>query len=196
MTLIDTIPKPHEIETFSGRFVDTKHPDPDSIILEDIAHALSNICRYGGHCSRFYSVAEHSVFVSKRMERKGYGKAMCLAALHHDDAEAYLGDVPRPLKPLLGARYRDLTEKMDRAIVRGLELPFALDDLHSEAVKQADNWALFVEAEHLLPSEGGDFLRVQDDGVPGRIVVPDYWRGGLSPVEAEGLFLSRHWELV
>lgn len=191
-----TLPKPHEIETFSGRFVDTKQPDPESIILEDIAHALSNICRYGGHCGRFYSVAEHSVFVSRRLERKGYGKAMCLAALHHDDAEAYLGDVPRPLKPLLGARYRELTDRMDAAIVQGLSMPFTPEAFHAEPVKQADNWALFVEAEHLLPSEGGEFLRVDDADQPERIVVPDYWLDGLSPVEAEGLFLSRHWELT
>ena len=55
-------PTKHEVETFSGLYVDTKSPKPETIRLEDVAHALANTCRYGGHCLRFYSVAEHAVF--------------------------------------------------------------------------------------------------------------------------------------
>lgn len=197
------VPNAHEVETFSGNFVDTKRPDPDTIVLEDIAHALANTCRYGGHCQRFYSVAEHAVFCSIRVERQGYGRRTALAALHHDDAEAYLGDIPRPLKPLLGKGYERLSDRMDAAIVEGLDLPLSVGHFHDQPVKEADTWALLVEAKFLLPSQGkGWYLGEQGahawglEAQPERIVIPDYWRGGLEPKEAEGLFLSRHWSLI
>jgi 5'-deoxynucleotidase YfbR-like HD superfamily hydrolase len=94
-------PKKTEVETSTGKYLDMENPTTDAIELEDIAHSLGNICRYNGHCLNYYSVAEHAVFVSTRLERKGYNKIIQLAGLHHDDAEAFLGDIPRPLKPLL-----------------------------------------------------------------------------------------------
>lgn len=196
------IPSEHEIETFSGRYVDVSNPSADDITLDDVAHALSNICRYGGHCKSFYSVAEHAVFVSKRLERKGEPLAIQLMGLHHDDAEAFLSDIPRPMKPLLGETYKQMTEAMDAAIIEGLGLyrgvPF---DAH--AIKTADNWSLFVEARHLLPSGG----KLWWDGaqasaawglepLPSRIVTPDYFLGGLMPEQAKTLYLERHAELV
>jgi hypothetical protein len=200
------IPAEHEIETFSGKFVDLSDPSPDSITMEDIGHALSQTCRYGGHCRRYYSVAEHSVFVSKRLERRGASRALQLAGLHHDDAEAYLGDIPRPLKPLLGPTYKIMTDAVDEAIVMALDLerhnvvPF---DFHHPEVKGADNWALFVEARKLLPSQGRQWW---DGGqgsdqwalgdLPSRIVIPDYWKGGLQPAEAKDLYIARHMELT
>lgn len=196
-------PSQHEVETFSGLFVDTNNPDPSTILLKDIAHALSNTCRFGGHCDGFYSVAEHSVFCSVRIQRKGGTKTDALAALHHDDAEAYLGDIPRPMKPLLGEAYKRLTDKMDAAIVQGLELPFGVEALHDPAVKDVDVWALLVEARHLLPSGGRHWFN-GDQGAhawgiedqPTRIVVPEYWHGGLKPSKAEKLYLDRHKELT
>lgn len=194
-------PTAHEVETFSGNFVDTSDPSPPTIVLEDIAHALSNICRYGGHSNVFYPVAEHAVFCSIRVERKGYGRKTALAALHHDDSEAYLGDIPRPLKPLLGEVYETLSSQMDEAIIEALRLPLSMADLHSGVVKSADNWALLVEAQHLLPSQGVNWAGSALDAwklydAPSRIIVPDYWRGAVTPAEAEGLYLSRHWELT
>lgn len=196
------IPTDHQIETFTRRYVDTRTPTADTICVEDIAHALSNVCRYGGHCRRFYPVAEHAVFVSVRLERQGYPLNTIIGGLHHDDAEAYLGDIPRPLKPLLGKAYEILTNKMDAAIEKSLALP----DLTREeyrAIKEADNWALFVEAKHLLPSQGrgwwdgGQSSQTWGiDSLPSRIVTPNYWKGGLPPEAAEHLFLARHKELL
>jgi len=195
-----SIPSANMVETYTGQFVDTRAPDASTICLEDIAHALANVCRYGGHCRTFYSVAEHSVCVSIRLQRRGHGPLRQLGGLLHDGSEAYLGDIPRPLKPLLGAGYRRLTERMDKAIIRGLALPFDVDMFHDVAVKTADNWALFVEARHLLPSRGinwaGSQLEAWNIEDQGRIVTPDYFLGGLSPVEAERLFLARYTELV
>lgn len=198
------IPSDNEVETFSGVFVDVGNPDPDTINLEDIAHALSQTCRYGGHCSTFYSVAEHSVFVSIRVERKGGSKYEQLAALHHDDAEAYLGDIPRPMKPLLGDAYERMSDTMDAAIVLGLELPVAVSDLHASTIKDADNWALFVEAKYLLPSHGkgwwdgaqGAYKWDIGESMPSRIVTPDYWHGGIKPIKAAKLFIDRHNDLL
>jgi 5'-deoxynucleotidase YfbR-like HD superfamily hydrolase len=197
------IPTAHEVETYSGAFVDTSAPDPATIKIADIAHALSNVCRYGGHCQRFYSVAEHAVFVSHRVERK-HNKFWALVALHHDDSEAYLGDIPRPMKPLLGDAYVELTEAMDDAVIEALELPFFAHDFHAPAVKDADNFALFVEARHLLPSQGrqwfgggqGSDQWELGDSIPQRIITPDYWQDGLAPAEAAKLFLERHKELT
>lgn len=191
-------PTAHEVETFSGEWVDTRLPRPSTIRLEDIAHALSQVCRFGGHCAEFYSVAEHSVFVSRRLERQGYGRRMQMAGLLHDAAEAYLGDVPRPLKPLLGEAYEQLSEQMDYAIGQALDI----DDMlfHDPAVKSADNWALLVEARFLLPSKGVNWAGSELDAwaihdAPSRIVVPDYWRGGLPSDQAERMFIHRYKEL-
>jgi hypothetical protein len=200
------IPTAHEIETFTGRFVNVDNPKPETICLEDIAHALSQICRYGGHCKTFYSVAEHAVFVSKRLERQGFPKWLQLAGLHHDDAEAYLGDIPRPIKPLLGKKYEQMTNVVDTAIVDGLKLndyDVRTPTFHFIEIKTADSWALFVEARKLLPSEGrlwwsgaqgADGWGLED--MPSRIVTPDYWQGGLKASEAFKLYINRHKELT
>jgi uncharacterized protein len=201
-------PSQYMVETYSGRFVDTKNPQPEQITLEDIAHALANTCRFGGHCRRFYSVAEHAVFVSRRMERRGIGDQGLLAGLHHDDAEAYLGDIPRPMKPLLGKAYERLSARMDDVIIEALGLVFnsgtwgdgIQHPFHHEAVKSADNWSLFVEARHLLPSKGvnwaGSQLEAWKIDAHQRIITPDYWRGGLPPEEAKALYLERHKEVT
>ena len=79
----------------SGATLDFLDPATSQFTLGDIAHGLSNICRYAGQCDEFYSVAEHSVLVSEVTEQ------FKLEALMHDAAEAFLGDVTRPLKQLL-----------------------------------------------------------------------------------------------
>ena len=191
---------PFEIETYSGRFVDTANPDPSTIDLGDIAHALAQTCRFGGHCRRYYSVAEHAVFVSVRLEHQRADPMAVIAGLHHDDAEAYLSDIPRPMKPLLGEAYGELTDHMDRAIVAGLGLPCSFEALHSEDVTMADSWALFVEVRHLLPSKGKGWgaassqWRLEELG--GRVVTPRYWRGGLPPEMAKLAYLARHKALM
>lgn len=198
-------PTPNQVETFTGHYVDTNNPQPGSIVLEDIAHALSMLCRFGGHAKTFYSVAEHSVFVSKTLEELGESRATCLAGLHHDDAEAYLGDIPRPLKLLLAPVYRPLSDKMDHAIAVALSKhgpPWLYaTDFHRSEIKAADNHALLLEAQHLMPSHG---LNWEGSSLDWNIMdwktfvpeQPEYWTGGLSPVQAEGAFLSRHWELI
>ena len=86
------------LQTVSGRFVNPFDPDPEQLDPGDIARALANICRFGGHCRPFYSVAQHSVIVSELVEQRGGDVEDVFAALMHDAAEAYLGDMPHPIK--------------------------------------------------------------------------------------------------
>lgn len=186
-------PKKTEVETSTGKYLDMENPTPDAIELEDIAHSLGNICRYNGHCLNYYSVAEHAVFVSKRLERKGYSKAIQLAGLHHDDTESFLGDIPRPLKPLLGEKYTELTDAIDAVVCEGLDLPFGPEAFHWPEVKAADDWSLFIEARHLLPSQGRGWIIQPTES---RLVVPDYYLDGIPPKAASKLYLQRHHELT
>src|SRR4051794_27255584 len=99
--------RPH-IPTASGARFDPFAPDAASIEIRDIAHALGNLCRFGGHCRVFYSVAQHSCLVADLVERRGAGVECVHWALLHDASEAYLGDLPHPVKRYseLGALYR------------------------------------------------------------------------------------------
>jgi hypothetical protein len=98
----DMMRKGDWIQTYTGVQFWPLDPRADEIQIEDIAHALSMQCRFSGHCLRFYSVAEHCVLLSRHVPR---GDA--LWALLHDASEAYLVDIPRPIKPALGI-YREL----------------------------------------------------------------------------------------
>jgi hypothetical protein len=184
----------NEIETFSGNLVDTGNPSAADIVLEDIAHALSMLCRFGGHASSFYSVAAHAVFVSRLVEERLGCRRFALHALHHDDAEAYLGDLPRPFKLLMAEVYGPLSDKMDAAIGQAFGLNPRM--FHDQITKNADNEALLIEAAALMPSKGINWAGSSFDRVEDLPPVPDYWPGPMLPIEAEGLFLSRHWELV
>jgi hypothetical protein len=84
------------IQTFTGKQFWPLDPRPDEVYIEDIAHALGNICRFNGHCLRFYSVAEHCFHVSHKVV-----PGLALMGLLHDAAEAYVCDVVRPVKPYL-----------------------------------------------------------------------------------------------
>lgn len=170
------------IETVSGTKFYFLAPEENQIHIEDIAHALSNICRYTGHCSEFYSVAEHSVAVS---ELTG-----SLEGLLHDASEAYLTDVASPVKPHL-ANYKALEATIQAAINKKYGCPFPL----TEEVHYADLCQLSTEARHLLPSRGDEWNWGvwHPAGRPRRYgIIPRC----LSPRDAKQLFLQRFREFV
>jgi 5'-deoxynucleotidase YfbR-like HD superfamily hydrolase len=106
------------VQTVSGRWVNPFDPEPSQLDAGDIARALANQCRFGGHSRAFYSVAQHSVIVSEVVERRGGDAEDVFAALMHDATEAYLGDMPHPLKhrSALGAAFRTAEEHLEQAI--------------------------------------------------------------------------------
>jgi len=75
------------LQTVSGRRVNPFDPEPDQLDPADIARALGNLCRFGGHCRTFYSVAQHSVIVSELVEQRGGDVEDVFAALMHDAVE-------------------------------------------------------------------------------------------------------------
>lgn len=100
------------IRTYTGILFDPFHPKIEDINIYDIAHALSNECRYAGHCSKFYSVAEHSVIISKLCSEEN-----ALTGLLHDGSEAYVKDLPRPIKHHPKFKfYRDFSNKIQKLI--------------------------------------------------------------------------------
>jgi hypothetical protein len=167
------------IDTFSGLRFWPLDPDPAKILIEDIAHALAHQCRFGGHASKFYSVAEHSVHVSQ----------LCLPehalwGLLHDASEAYLVDLPRPLKLLAEfAPYREAERRLQRVIA----VRFGLQPDQPASVAEADDTMLWIEAHSLLGSLPLEAIR--GTRPPFEITEP------LPPVEAERLFLRRFKEV-
>lgn len=107
------------LQTYTGRRIELFDPRPEQIDIEDIAHALAHECRYAGHVKEFYSVAQHSVIVSRLCEPQD-----ALWGLLHDGAEAYLGDVVKPLK-VTGAfaAFREMEMRMQLAICSRFGLP-------------------------------------------------------------------------
>src|SRR5438132_13165538 len=103
----------HCIMLQSGCLFDLANPEASEINVEDIAHGLAHTCRYAGQCDGFYSVAEHSVLVSQIVQHAK------LAALFHDAAEAFIGDMSRPLKQLL-PNYIEIEKKIEHAIFQRL----------------------------------------------------------------------------
>jgi 5'-deoxynucleotidase YfbR-like HD superfamily hydrolase len=115
------------IQTVSGRRINPLDADGADIDPDDIAQALSNLCRFGGHSRAFYSVAQHSVIVSDQLAAQGAGPDEVMAALLHDAAEAYLGDLPHPLKHRseLGAAFRVAEKRLEAVIQARFDLPEA-----------------------------------------------------------------------
>lgn len=121
------------MQTYTGRQFWPLDPRPSEVFIEDIAHSLSLQCRYAGHCKRFYSVAEHSVLLARWLRGK-YGAITALYGLLHDASEAYLVDVPRPVKPSLTG-YKEVEAKVQAAVFQRFGLVPDLPD----TVHDADN---------------------------------------------------------
>lgn len=160
--------------TYSGRYVNPFNPDPETIDPVDIAHALARIPRFNGHTAGgLYSVAQHSLTVAA-VSRDRWG-------LFHDAAEAYMGDLARPLRSQLGwyrlgkdptfPAWHQVEEGLLRAIAGRFGLPIA-DDYptpYPDAVAKADDAVLVAEIRDLFPA-GFDGLRPDCEPVPGLIV--------------------------
>lgn len=132
---------------WTGRRMTVLAPQQNSIHILDIAHALSNLCRFGGHTDLFYSVAEHSIVVSYIMEELFERPDLAGVALMHDASEAYLTDMQRPVKVLPEFEiFKRVEEGLEAAIAEKFGIPHPLPT----EVKRADNVALIAEVRRLM----------------------------------------------
>jgi hypothetical protein len=121
-------------------------PRPEDFTLPMIAHALSNICRYNGQTSQFWSVAAHSIEVAHEVYAITKDKRMALDALMHDAGESVLCDIPKPLKPLV-ANYRLWEDAVDLAIAERFSLSYPMDPI----VKTVDSNMVIQEVFCFFP---------------------------------------------
>lgn len=128
------------MQTASGRQFWPIDPRPQDIYIEDIAHALGMMCRYNGHCIKFYSVAEHSVHISRALPPE-----FALYGLLHDAPEAYIADIVRPAKRFIDG-YVAVENRLMMAIAQRFNLPLTMPP----EVKRADNAILADEAAQVM----------------------------------------------
>ena len=153
------------ITTFTGIQFDLQNPTPEMVQIQDIAAALSKLCRFNGHTTSFYSVAQHSVAVSEIVPLE-----YAFEALLHDAAEAYIGDMTSPLKSML-PEYRRIEEKVETVIRERFGLASK-----SAIVKEADL--------KMLKEEQKKLMRACFDSRPSRAFIP--WPSHI----AEGVFMA------
>lgn len=170
------------ILTSTGKWFDVLNPDPALIDLQDIAGALSNLCRYGGHCDRFYSVAEHSILVSRLVrERTGENSVAGLWALLHDASEAYVVDIPRPVKRQI-PQYIAIEDNIQKAVAKRFNLPWPMPD----EVHQADHDLLAAELRTYMPKQPEHLLPPLTNADLLNILPPE----PMSPSQAKQAFLD------
>lgn len=194
-------PSTYWLQTRSGQMFDCASPNELIVDIEDVAAGLSKLCRFNGQCREFYSVAEHSLRVSYLVE--GEGVECELYALLHDAHEAYVGDVPTPLKRFLGSVYTDLEEavaaRVRSELVKGVEVEHGYEH-YAETIREADIVMLAFEKEVLMGEPSLDW------GIPlgagSRMMVRrmlDDAEGGVEFLDhklAHDRFLQRYEELT
>lgn len=171
-------------------------PRPEEIHIEDIAAALAKLCRFGGHCREFYSVAEHSVRVSEYLEwwlpAKSPNEALYtktyLYGLLHDASEAYIVDIPRPIKRNASfGHYRELENDLQAHVYARYGLTWQPE---LNIICAADETLLATEARDLMnPGDWTSYSDLEARALPERIE-PWTWQ------EAERRFLARFHELT
>ena len=166
------------IQTYTGKQFWPIDPRAEDVCIEDIAHSLSMMCRYAGHCERFYSVAEHSVLLSSYVADE-----FKLAALLHDASEAYLVDVPRPVKPHLAGYYDAEKRVMDAVCDK-----FGLPKEFAQEIHDADKAILTDEMQQNMKPTA---VTWESETAPLGIDL-EYW----TPEEAEIQFLTMFGMLV
>lgn len=178
MTKRTKVDRGNWIQTYTGRHFYPLYPLPEDICIEDIAHSLSNKCRFTGHCLSYYSVAQHSVLVSRNVpdEDKLWG-------LLHDASEAYLADLAKPIKILPEFKiFVTIENRIQKAVCERFGLP----ELQPETTHVADKRCLLAEKRDLTISVPESEWQIKHPGIVpfDDIIVP------MLPVEAERFFLD------
>lgn len=179
---MNTIQLTDGIRLYSGAMFNYNAPEDSDVTIDDIAHALSHVCRFAGHIKYFYSVAQHAVNVSYLVPPED-----ALAGLLHDTSEAFTNDLPTPLK-IAFPIFKTLEVKIESAMAKKFGFQFPLP----ESVKYADLQMLRLEKEEIKE----DFSPWQ---VLGGVELPNdkhLWMIETTPAEAKRRFLSRYKELT
>lgn len=161
------------MQTVSGRQFWPLDPRPEEVYIEDIAHALSQLCRYGGQCKRFYSVAEHCVHVANAAPAN-----LKLGALMHDASEAYLCDVIRPIKSYL-TNYLAIEADLEKCIAQNFNLDWPAHPI----IKKLDTGILADERDQAMASPPVSWPQTTE---PPLGVTLEFW----SPEVAKHIFLE------
>ena len=173
-----------KMNTYSGLQFNPMEIEEKDILIEDIGHALSLICRGGGHLKYFYSVGQHSINCAKEAEARGWTKRVILACLLHDASEAYISDIIRPVKRYL-TNYLEIEERIMDMIFR----KFGLGDLSEEEkaqVKQIDDQMLESELSELIA--GGERIEA-----PRLHAAPDLGLRNFTDVENEFIAMTNEY---
>jgi len=136
------------IRTYTGASVFPLDPSVEDIHIEDIAHALSNQCRFSGHTLYHYSVAQHCVYLADRILWLTKSKKLTLAMLMHDASEAYLVDVPRPIKGLMPGY--EVAERVMQGVIHE-RFSITVDSADKAMIKKYDDAILYDESIALFP---------------------------------------------
>ena len=164
-------------QTYTGKQFWPLDPLAKEVDLRDIAHSLGYQCRFNGHSLQFYSVAQHSVLVSRLVSRE-----QSLAALFHDAAEAYTGDLIRPLKKFLPKEFKQMESQIESVIYDA----FKIKNVNEEEIKLADNIALITEMRDVMAKPP---VKWNEEGLykpHSERIIP------LGPDEAGQLFIKRY----
>lgn len=178
--LFKILDKPANLLTASGQLIRLLDPQENTYDIHDIAQGLAYTCRFGGHTRGFYSVAQHCIEVSYLVPEE-----YALHGLLHDGVEAYIGDVPRPLKQLLPG-YKAIELELEASLLQSFglspQVPFCVED--------ADRILLATEERDLMPAHPDRWALTKD-------VEPLAKRlHGLPPDEAKRQFLLRFHDLT
>ena len=183
-THLDTpIGAPGKIQTYIGRLVDPFNLNESEVHIEDIAHALSQLCRFTGHTRRFYSVGEHCLLVAGMLGE--YTPRIALAGLVHDAGEAYFGDMAGPMKRRIDMGEYNTAEHRAAAMITR-KYCGELTQRERSLVKDADARAYHIERAQLIRPGFMEPYEVSDFSVT---------LGNVPVGEIEHLYLQLFWGL-
>lgn len=168
------------IKVAAGHTVDLSSPEPCTIDIYSIAVGLSKTCRFGGQCREFYSVAQHSVNCYELAKSGSVSEQGLLAILLHDAAEAYIGDVVKPLKVMLPG-YVAIEQRLEWAIEEYFGVSF---DHHRDVIKHYDRAMIKIEKQKFWPDSAEEWEGFSD------LVVPEFEFNCQDPSASEFSFMQ------